>query len=29
MLKTGDRIPAFEVRDQNGNTVTDKDFGGR
>ena len=29
MLKTGDRIPAFEVRDQNGNTVTDKDFEGR
>ena len=29
MLKEGDRIPEFQVQDQNGNTVTQKDFEGK
>ena len=29
MLKVGDRIPAFEVKDQDGRTVTEKDFEGK
>ena len=29
MLKEGDRIPDFQVRDQDGNTVTQKDFEGK
>lgn len=29
MLKEGDRIPEFEVTDQDGNTVTEKNFEGR
>ena len=29
MLKEGDRMPEFRVQDQDGNTVTDKDFAGR
>ena len=29
MLKEGDRIPEFQVRDQDGNTVTQKDFEGK
>lgn len=29
MLKEGDRIPDFQVQDQNGNTVTQKDFEGK
>ena len=29
MLKEGDRIPAFRVMDQDGNTVTQKDFEGK
>lgn len=29
MLKPGDRIPDFQVQDQNGNTVTRQDFEGR
>ena len=29
MLKTGDRMPDFEVCDQAGNTVTQKDFEGK
>ena len=29
MLKIGDRMPSFEVRDQNGNTVKSEDFTGR
>ena len=28
MLKEGDRIPDFRVMDQDGNTVTQKDFEG-
>ena len=29
MLKEGDRIPDFQVQDQDGNTVTQKDFEGK
>lgn len=29
MLKEGDRIPEFEVTDQDGNTVTEKNFEGK
>ena len=29
MLKEGDMIPEFQVRDQDGNTVTQKDFEGK
>lgn len=29
MLKEGDRMPEFQVQDQDGNTVTDKDFAGK
>ena len=29
MLKTGDKIPSFQVVDQDGKTVTDKDFLGK
>ena len=29
MLKEGDRMPEFRVQDQDGNTVTDKDFAGK
>ena len=29
MLKEGDRIPDFRVKDQDGNTVTQKDFEGK
>lgn len=29
MLEAGDKIPAFSIVDQNGNTVTDKDLLGR
>ena len=29
MLKEGDRIPDFRVMDQDGNTVTQKDFEGK
>lgn len=29
MLKEGDRIPDFEVTDQDGNTVTEKNFEGK
>lgn len=29
MLKEGDRVPEFEVTDQDGNTVTEKNFEGK
>ncbi len=29
MLKIGDKMPQFEVVDQNGNTVSSKDFTGK
>ena len=29
MLQPGDRIPAFELEDDQGNRVTDADFAGR